>query len=242
MVKALIGKRNVFITFVAAILFMGISGIGIAADEPVVDRATKAAQEKEAKERSIAQEKMRKLIQEAKEKLNNTAWQIDLRESMSTASEKSGKGKKSSSLEKDTLSFRDNKIESSSLISNGFTPTNFTVRLKGKNNDIVVWETMQTSADKGVAFWRGEIDNDVMRGVLSWQIDEQTKQDYSFVSAQKGTPAPVAAPVVVEEEVAVVEEVAAPVVQEVKEVTPASKPVETQATEPAKKKNKGFAW
>jgi hypothetical protein len=225
---------------------MGIAGIGLAADEPVVDRATKAAEEKEAKERVVAQEKMRKLVQAAKEKLNDTAWQIDLRESMSTASEKSGRAKKSSSLEKDTLSFRDNKIESSSLISNGFTPTNFTVRLKGKNNDIIVWETMQTSADKGVAFWRGEIDNDTMRGVLSWQLDEQNKQDYSFVSAQKGTPAPVAAPVVVEEEAEIVEEIAvpvvqaaAPVVQEVKAATPAPKPVETKVVEPVKKK--GFA-
>lgn len=258
MVKALVDKRIIFLPLVVTILLLSVAGMGIAADEPAVDRAAKAVEEKDSKDRALAQEKMRKLVQEAKEKINNTAWQIDLRESMSTASDqKGGKGKKSSPLEKDTLNFKDNKIESAYLISNGFTPTNFTVRLKGKNNDIVVWETMQTSADKGVAFWRGEIDKDVMRGVLSWQVDEQNKQDYSFISVQKGTPAPVAAPVVAEEPVAVaavaapvppVREVSAPVqaampeAQEVKAVEAAPKPVETKAVaKETTPKKKGFA-
>ncbi|MFH1189765.1 MAG: hypothetical protein V1682_03665 [Candidatus Omnitrophota bacterium] len=252
MVRALKGKKSIFLPLVVTVLFLGgISGMAIAADEPV-DRAARAAEEKEAKERTLAQEKMRKLVQAAKEKINNTSWQIDLRESMSNASDqKGGKGKKgAAALDKDTLNFRDNKIESSSLLSNGFTPTNFTVRLKGKDNDIIVWETMQTSADKGVAFWRGEIDNDVMRGVLSWQLDEQNKQDYSFVSSQKGAPAPAAveAPVAeaTEGEAVLVQEQAVietPAAQEVKAETPnpaETKPADIEDT--PKKKSKGFAW
>ncbi|MFA6079732.1 MAG: hypothetical protein WC779_08320 [Candidatus Omnitrophota bacterium] len=249
MVKALISKRIIFLSFVAAVLFLGIT----AAEEPV-DKAAKAAEEKEAKERALAQEKMRKLVQDAKGKINNTTWQIDLRESMSAAGEgKGAKGKKAESLDKDTITFKDNKIESSSLISNGFTPTNYTVRLKGKNNDIIIWETMQTSAEKGVAFWRGEIDNDVMRGVLSWQVDEKNKQDYSFTSAQKSIQTSAAAPAAPETAVAVtanppVPEVAAPVIQEaapateeVKAAAPKSEEPKAAAKEAAPKK-KGFAW
>lgn len=250
MVKYPINRKIMFLPLVVTMLVLGVAGMGIAADEPVVDRAAKAAEEKESKERTLAQEKMRKLVQAAKEKINNTAWQIDLRESMSTASEqKGGKGKKIAALEKDTLNFRNNKIESPSLIAHGFTPTNYTVRLKGKNNEIIIWETMQTSADNGVAFWRGEIDNDAMRGVLSWQVNEQNKQDYSFTSAQKSVPAPAVAaePVVVEE--VVVPEVAAPIIQAaepldqaVAAITPAPNPMETKAVVKEEiPKKKGFA-
>lgn len=250
MVKATVNKKAIFLSLVVTILFLSAAGMGIAADEPVVDKAAKAAEEKEAKERTLAQEKMRKLVQAAKEKLNNTAWQIDLRESVSAANDqKSVKGKKApAALEKDTINFRANRVESSSLTSSGFTPTNYTVRLKGKNNDIIIWETMQTSAGNGVAFWRGEIDDkDVMRGVLSWQLDEKNKRDYSFVSSEKGVPAPAAAaaPVAEKAKVAVaadLTQVATPAEEIAAEVEEPKQAEPQAAAKEVTPKKKGFGW
>ena len=73
----------------------------------------------------------------------------------------------------------------------GFPTTNFTLTVQ--EDGVVVWETMQTSEKSGIAFWRGEFDPKMesMRGVVSYQPDKKSKQDYSFTSAAKKTiPAP----------------------------------------------------
>jgi hypothetical protein len=183
----------------AIIMFFFVFGVSTIGQTAEKKAAADVEAERLAKEKELAQEKMRKLIQEAKNKLNNTAWQIELKQAVSTAApDIAGKKQKKASvatIEKDIISFRDNKIDSSSLMAEGFSPTNYTVRLKGKDNDITIWETMQTSQDKGVAFWRGEIEKDVMRGVLSWQVSEEDKRDYTFTSVKKegATPSPVPA-------------------------------------------------
>jgi len=118
-------------------------------------------------------EKRRNMIKAAKEKLNNTVLEIEL--SQMTAEPKK-------ETFKDTLRFSDNKIESDKLKAEGFPATNYTVSMSGE--DIVVWETMQTSEKKGLAFWKGELENGVMRGVLSRHLDEKTVKDYSFASTK----------------------------------------------------------
>jgi hypothetical protein len=133
------------------------------------------------KEEDMAQvEKRKQMIKAAKEGLDNTTWQIRLQETTAK--------KKKKEVIKDTLYFRDGRIESERLTSEGFSPSNFTVRIKGEDN--IIWETMQTSEENGLAFWRGEIRQStkspiVMRGVLSWHINEKTVQDYTFVSEEK---------------------------------------------------------
>jgi hypothetical protein len=44
---------------------------------------------------------------------------------------------------------------------------------------------MQTSEKAGLAFWHGELENDVMRGVLSKHPDQKTHNDFSFYSFEK---------------------------------------------------------
>ncbi|MFH1837848.1 MAG: hypothetical protein ABH862_07040 [Candidatus Omnitrophota bacterium] len=112
------------------------------------------------------------IAKDAKLKLNNTTWEIELKE-MST--------EKNREEMKDIIRFAEGRISSDKLTKEGFTPTNYTVRIKGK--DRLIWETMQTSEEKGIAFWRGELrEGQPMRGVLSWHIKENKIKDYSFSS------------------------------------------------------------
>lgn len=134
-------------------------------------------EEEKAKER----ERKRAMIRAAKEKLNGTSWEITLTESTA---------KKNKEVIEDTLRFVNGRIESKNLVSEGFSPSNYTVRIKRENR--VIWETMQKGEEKGIAFWRGELDRDqkdgalgeVMRGVLSWHVDDEGKKvvDYTFIS------------------------------------------------------------
>ena len=129
-----------------------------------------------AEEKNDPAPSKREMINIAKTQLDNTTWQIKLTEMSSTAKKKTFK---------DEVRFINGRVESKKLLPEGFSATNFTVRIKGKEDEIIIWETMQTSQDNGVAFWRGEIVNDTMRGVLSRHISEGNKEDYSFISTGK---------------------------------------------------------
>jgi len=130
-----------------------------------------------AKKSFTEAEKKAKALAEAKETLNNTTWDIVLKSIVAS--------KKKSSEKEDTLRFINNQVVSDDLESDGFSPSNYTIRLKGKDNDVIIWETMQTSEDKGAAFWRGEIRNGKMRGVLSRHISNRKKESYNFSSVEK---------------------------------------------------------
>ncbi len=133
------------------------------ADKKKSDRASDAAlkSKKDAAQKKLAE-------------LNNTEWTIEM-------NPLSGKGKK----ETDIITFRNNQVSVSGFSKKGFPTTNFTLSVQ--EDGIVVWETMQTAEKGGVAFWRGEMDLTMqsMRGVVSHQIDEKTKADYSFASTEK---------------------------------------------------------
>lgn len=179
----------------------------------------------------------KEMLADARNSLENTMWKIELTE-ISTKTGKKMEG------EPDTLRFEANKISSEKMSSEGFSSTGYTVRLKGKDNEIVVWETMQTSEKEGIAFWRGQIVNEAMRGVLSWHIDEGKKRDYTFTSvAKEGISLPVEEEPVVEEEkeapVEVKEEIL-PVVQEEELEKEKAVEVKESKKEEAKEDNKGW--
>ncbi len=141
-------------------------------------RAEKAAQKKTEERKPLAdlsEKEKNELIEEAKSELNNKVWDITLKLSDPKKVEE----------EEDILRFEDSRFISDKLQSEGFDASNYTVRLKGKTGEIIVWETMQTSEESGVAFWRGELRGDVARGVLSWHIDDKNKKDYTFTSKGK---------------------------------------------------------
>ncbi|MBU4589834.1 MAG: hypothetical protein KKG01_02810, partial [Candidatus Omnitrophica bacterium] len=155
------------------VMILVLSLIGVCEATP--KEKAKSAEEK-AKMEAI--ERKRKIINSAEEQLNNTVWQIECTQT--------GSSKKKESYE-DTIRFIDGKVESEKLVAQGFSPSNFTVRIKSETK--VTWATMQRSEDAGTAFWGGELKRDedgtlrdVMRGVLRWHLNEKKKKDYAFVS------------------------------------------------------------
>jgi len=195
--------------------------------------AEKAAQAEAAKKAEM--------VKAAKDKLDNTGWEITLTES----TEKPNKA-----VIKDTLRLTGGKIESAKLISEGFSPSNYTVRIK--REDKVILETMQTGKEGELAFWRGEVKRnpdgtlgDVMNGVLSRHLNDKAKTviDYTFVSegkagitpeAPKESPAVATPPAAEVTQSAVSEE--APAAVEKAPVKPAEKqPAETKKEAPKKK-------
>ncbi len=114
---------------------------------------------------------MKDVIAKKKAELNGTVWNIELRPI-------SSKGK----VEKDVITFSQDKIMSNNLTTLGYAATNFTVRLE--NDGTVVWETMQTSEKDGQAFWRGDIKDGVMRGVLSKRDKKNRGYDFNFASVK----------------------------------------------------------
>jgi len=113
-------------------------------------------------------------IAKQKAALNGVDWTVEVRPM-------NGKGKG----ETDMISFADDKVVSKNLQKEGFVPTNFTVRLL--DDGTVIWETMQTSDKAGAAFWRGDIKDGVMRGVLSKRDKKNNGFDFVFIST--GSPA-----------------------------------------------------
>lgn len=116
----------------------------------------------------------RKRIKAVKLKLDGTVWDITVYQSGA---------KRRKKPRKDVLVFSDGKIQSENMVAEGFNSSNFSLRIKGES--IVIWETMQNSEDKGLAFWKGEIENGVMRGVFSWHLDEKTIKNHTFVSEKQ---------------------------------------------------------
>ncbi len=150
--------------------------------ESTAGEKSKAGEKKEAGEFQKKTDKAEEEAIKAKKaktqqklaEIDNTEWQIEL-------SPLSGKGKK----EAETVYFKDNKVSFAVYGKKGFPATNFTLTVQ--EDGMVIWETMQTSEKNGIAFWRGELDQNLqsMRGILSYQIDQKTKQDYFFASTGK---------------------------------------------------------
>ena len=124
-----------------------------------------------AEEDAALAQKRKEAINAAKNELNNTSWKIVLNNMATKAHSE------------DVLDFSGNKIESKDMSKKGFSASNFTISVENEN--IVVWETMQTSEKEGLAFWRAEVEGGVMRGVLSRHLKDKTTEDYTFFSTSK---------------------------------------------------------
>lgn len=138
--------------------------------KPAAKTSEKAKLDAEKKAQEARKAK-RELVEKKRREIDNLEWGIQL-------SPLSGKGKKFS----DTVVFKDGTVSFKEFGKKGFSPSNFSLKIQ--EDDVAVWETMQTAEKAGVAFWRGEISPDIqtMRGVLSYRIDDKTKEDYSFIN------------------------------------------------------------
>lgn len=83
---------------------------------------------------------------------------------------------------KDRLKFKNSVVISTSLASNGFGPTRYTVQKRGPN--LVVWETIQKSKNGGVVRWYGEWDGTTIKGFMTQHGREGLSREFTFT----GTP------------------------------------------------------
>ncbi|MDP8258239.1 MAG: hypothetical protein P9L90_02285 [Candidatus Aadella gelida] len=105
--------------------------------------------------------------------LDGTIWSVEI--------VKKTKRKNKKTIE-DTIRFKDGKIESDYLVSQGFNPTNFTIRIKKGSR--VIWETLQTNEENNKAFWRGQLvsEGTKMKGSLTLKLKKNKTENYSFKS------------------------------------------------------------
>lgn len=112
---------------------------------------------------------------EAKADLNGSEWEISVKPSSNVS--------KSIFSSNDTLTFQNNRFQSEQMTEEGFRPTNYTVTVPEDKQLPVVWETMQTSSEGEVMFWRGEWNREknLMSGTIVKQLEEGN-EDYYFTS------------------------------------------------------------
>jgi len=79
----------------------------------------------------------------------------------------------------DEITFEKGKMSSENLSLNGYPSSNYTLI---KEDNRVIWETMQTNEKESTGSWRGEVEEGAMRGVLSLRAADGASQDFSFVS------------------------------------------------------------
>lgn len=106
----------------------------------------------------------------AKERLAAREWTVYL-----TALEQKKAGQ-----ETDVLNFAEGKLSSRNLSSKGYPTSNYTITIQ--ENGAIIWETMQTTEKGEMAFWRGELEGETMRGVLSLQPLKGQARGFSFTS------------------------------------------------------------
>jgi hypothetical protein len=103
--------------------------------------------------------------------LDGTEWAVQMFYTDAKGEQKTGS---------DKLIFKDGKFTTENLEERGFSESNYTLSVKGGST---VFETMQ-SKDKDRAFWRGEVRDNYMKGILSIHNykseDQKVVEDYTF--------------------------------------------------------------
>lgn len=80
----------------------------------------------------------------------------------------------------DVLNFSEGKFTSKSLFNKGYPVSNFVILVSG--NGTVSWETTQVTESGDMAFWKGQFQSEIMRGVLSMHTLKGQLQDFYFTS------------------------------------------------------------
>lgn len=140
------------VTVFGLVMTLAVSGYSLTPEE----------KEAQAKEQELAE--VQKQIDEKKQEINGTSWDIELKPQYGGEMKIPGK---------DTLYFQDGKFKSSYTDSEGFTRTNYTIRLR--ESGPATFETMQShnESDKGIVFWRGEWLDQAMTGTMVRKVPDK---------------------------------------------------------------------
>ena len=175
------------------VFLCGVVVSGVAEAEENAQKARSPSLQQPASAPSVqsavrARSPQEKLLEEVRAKLDGTTWSLELR-----PFEGSEGGKKKNP--QDAVTFHGTTVASERLSKRGYGPSNYS--LKVNDDGTATWETMQTKEGTGVAFWRGEVQGETMRGVLSQQPTGGATENFSFSGKQtaQATPKEDAAPV-----------------------------------------------
>lgn len=110
-------------------------------------------------------------LKKAKEKLNSQPeWVIYM---TSLANKKS--------MGSDALIFTESKISAKGFSAKGYNQSNCTITVQEDGG--IVWETMQVNEKGDRIFWRGELKDSLMQGMISMQAKDGKSQDIGFTTA-----------------------------------------------------------
>ncbi len=103
--------------------------------------------------------------------IENSSWRVRLRQIG---------GPRETLTEVDRLSFGGRRVSSEYLADRGYAASNYSVRLGGDGG--LVWETIQNNSRGDTASWKGKLEGETLRGVLSLRSAEGVSRDFSFIS------------------------------------------------------------
>jgi hypothetical protein len=83
-------------------------------------------------------------------------------------------------IKKDILTFTDVSVTSQYLSQKDFGTSNYA--LSANDDGMGVWETMQRNNKGDIAFWKGEVRDTAMRGVLGLQPKRGRMQEFTFTT------------------------------------------------------------
>lgn len=164
-------------------------------------------------------EEIAKISDEAQKTLNGFTWTLEVAPS--------GVKKEDRKTTPDNLIFKDGKMSSEGLAKKGYGTSNYTLTVG--DDGIPVFETMQRDEKEGVAFWRGELVEGKIRGVISIQEAKSSAVSFGFSGVKEGEATEIPAERI-EPQPEIVPETVVPVVEP---VATASTDVVTDATAPA---------
>lgn len=173
-------------------------------------------------------EDIAKISDEAQKTLNGFAWTLEVAPS--------GVKKEDRKVTPDTLIFKDGKMSSEGLAKKGYGTSNYTLTVG--DDGVPVFETMQRDEKEGVAFWRGELVEGKIRGVISIQEAKSSAVSFGFSGSKAGEAAEIPAervepqPEIIPETVTPVVETAAAVPAVDAAVVDATAPVAADAVVP----------
>ncbi|MDD5255232.1 MAG: hypothetical protein PHR11_04170 [Candidatus Omnitrophica bacterium] len=136
-----------------------------------------AAKPQEKQDDAAVQEIIKKqAMQKARDELNSHEWMVYV----TPAPENAGKR---ITVEEDVLTFSgEGKVVSRELLAKGYPESNYTLSLQ--EGGVAVWETMQVNESEGLVFFRGELKDGVLTGVMSKQPQKGSKATYYFTTVK----------------------------------------------------------
>lgn len=121
-------------------------------------------------------EEIAKISDEAQKTLNGFSWTLEVAPS--------GVKKEDRKTTPDTVIFKDGKMSSDGLSKKGYGTSNYTLTVG--DDGVPVFETMQRDENDGVAFWRGELVDGKIRGVISVQASKSPATSFAFHGEKAG--------------------------------------------------------